>query len=158
MTYADYRARTAEIANTLPVFWAFSDKQFEEALAERGIAVEDASDKLYRFSNVAGGFYLKSDADKVKAYYENMQKATDDLKNLMETEDGFAYDAFVYEMYNHEYPINWEGDYDVCAIFGDCEYADAKDWSDYLTEMGYSDKVKKEFAKASRYVRQNGEW
>lgn len=29
--------------------------------------------------------------------------------------------AFLHEMFNHEYGINWQADYDICACFGNCE-------------------------------------
>ena len=156
MTYADYRAKTAEIANSLPVFWAFSEEQFDKELAKRGITRKSAPKKLYSFP--MGGFYLRSDADKVKKYYEDMANAKKELVSLMENEEGFAYEAFEYEMYNHEYPINWQGDWDVCSCFGKCEYGDGKYGEDYLKELGFSNKVIKEYAKASRAVRANGDW
>ena len=34
--------------------------------------------------------------------------------------------AFLYEMYNHEYGINWQADFDVCSCFGSC--AGVKDY------------------------------
>ena len=76
----------------------------------------------------------------------------------MENEDGFAYEAFEYEMYNHEYPINWQGDWDVCSCFGHCEYAEDKDGTDYLTDIGYSQKVINEYRRAAKKVYNAMEW
>lgn len=51
-----------------------------------------------------------------------------------------AYDAFFYEMGNHEYHINYEGDWDVLSCFGlkdsVCEYG--KDVDEYMDAMGLS--------------------
>lgn len=53
-----------------------------------------------------------------------------------------AYDAFMYEMGNHEYHINYEGDWDVLSCFGlndnVCEYEDGKDVDEYMGAMGLS--------------------
>ena len=70
----------------------------------------------------------------------------------------FAYSAFEYEMYNHEYPINWQGDWDVCSCFGHCEYDDSKYGKDYLAELGFNDLVIAQYYRASKTVRANGEW
>ena len=46
------------------------------------------------------------------------------IKRRNEQRDNFEYQkgAFLYEMYNHEYGINWEADYDVLSCFGKIEY------------------------------------
>ena len=53
-----------------------------------------------------------------------------------------AYDAFYYEMGNHEYHINGEGDWDVLSCFGRdddvCECEDCKDADEYMEAMGLS--------------------
>lgn len=45
-------------------------------------------------------------------------------------------------MGNHEYHINYEGDWDVLSCFGldddVCEYADGKDADEYMDAMGLS--------------------
>ena len=45
-------------------------------------------------------------------------------KRRNEQRDNFEYQkgAFLHEMYNHEYGINWEADYDVLSCFGRIEY------------------------------------
>ena len=63
-------------------------------------------------------------------------------------DDEFAESTSYYEMSNHEYHIDWHGDWDVCSCFGNCEYGEDKDYSDYLREMGYSDKVIQAFKRA----------
>ena len=137
MAYKEYTKRKSDEFGALPIFWAFSNDQLREGLEKRGYTLEDAGRVLYRFGG--GGFYLKKDAEKVLAYLKRDHNA--ELHELMENEPGFADEAFVYEMHNHEYAINWEGDWDVCGCFGSCEYADGKDGADYLREMGYSEKV-----------------
>ena len=138
MTYKDYTKRKSEEFGALPIFWAFSESQLAEALEKRGYKLADAGRVLYRFGH--GGFYLKADAEQIKAYFSRDHHG--ELKKLMEEEPGFAEEAFEYEMRNHEYPINWQGDFDVCEIFCEaCEYGEYKNGADYLREAGYSDRV-----------------
>lgn len=129
MTYTEYKSARQGEFNALPIFWAFSNKQFEEAMQERGLTMQD-TDRV--FSLGAGGYALKRDKEVILAFLNKK----DPLPELMK-DPSFAEDAFYYEMCNHEYGINWQGDWDVCSCFGDCEYSEDKGGADYLTEMGY---------------------
>jgi len=133
MTYKEYRDKAQSEFNALPIFWAFSNKQFKEEMEKRGLT-EDDTDMIYRFGN--GGFYLKSDAQIIRDY---MNKP-DELPELMKVPD-FAISAFEYEMHNHEYGINWQADWDVCCCFcsKEPEYGDDKDYKDYLAEDGHEE-------------------
>jgi hypothetical protein len=136
-TYKAWReARQAEF-NALPIFWAFSNEQLEKALAARGFKLEEAGRVLYRFGN--GGFYLKTDHEKIKEFME--KDSAGELRELMESDEQFAREAFEYEMWNHEFAINWQGDYDVCECFCPCEYGEMKNGAAYLREGGYSEKI-----------------
>lgn len=132
MTYEEYRKQRQDEVNALPIFFAFSNKQFEEEMGKRGLTVED-TDKICRIS---GGFCLKSDLGTIKEFV----RKPDPLHSLM-NDATFAESAFYYEMGNHEYHINWQGDWDVCSCFGSCEYGEDKDYTDYLGEIGYSQDV-----------------
>lgn len=134
MTYKEYRKREQEAFNALPIFWAFSNEQFKKAMEERGLTEND-TDQIFGIGG--GGFYLRKDAEQIKAFMNRPDK----LRELMENDEKFAESAFYYEMANHEYHINWQGDWDVCECFGSCEYDDDKGGADYLKEIGYSDKV-----------------
>ena len=142
MTYEEYRkARSLEVDN-LPIFWAFSDEQFRKAMEERGLT-EDDTDKIYSLGG--GGFYLRTDAEKIKAFFDK----PDELHSLIESDSEFAAEAFYYEMCNHEYCINtYQGDWDVCSCFSEEElnFTEDKDYEDYLKEAGYSEKVIKIFS------------
>ena len=148
MTYKEWReARQAE-ANKLPLFFAFSMKQFEEELAKRGIPLEEAKEKVYRLGT-CGGYYLKSDAEIIKAYYSRDEAG--ELKAQMQDAE-FAKEAFTYEMYNHEYPINWQGDWDVVSCFGNVEYEEGKSGEAYLRDLEYPEETIQIYSKARREV------
>jgi hypothetical protein len=130
MTYQEYQAKRQEECNALPLFFAFSNEQFKKHMEERGLTEND-TDKIYRLGDT-GGFYLRSDAALIKEYFQN-----DKLFELMQDPE-FATSAFRFEMDNHEYSINWQGDWDVCSCFSkkELEYGEDKDYRDYLKEAG----------------------
>ena len=150
MTYTEYKDERSKSFDKLPVFFAFSNQQFEEKMNERGLTIND-TDKIYKLGDT-GGFYLKKDSEKVRAYFSG-----DNLRELMNDKE-FAISAFEYEMQNHEYAINYyQGDWDVCSCFCKCEWADDKTFEDYLIEGGYSDEHVKWFAEALRLYRKKSE-
>ena len=130
-TYEEYKRIKQEEFNALPIFFAFSNDQFRTAMEKRGLTEKD-TDKIYSFG--MGGFYLRSDAQIIRDYM-NKEDEIEELMNI----PSFAVSAFEYEMHNHEYGINWQGDYDVCNCFVACSYGDTKDFTDYLDEAGHSD-------------------
>lgn len=70
-----------------------------------------------------GDIMLKKDA---KRFIEMLRRHNQEVHDLLMSSDDIAYEAFVYEMDNHEYAINWDGDYDVLCSLG----LDAKDLED----------------------------
>lgn len=156
MNYQEYKNNRQKEFNALPIKWAFSTAQFEKAMQEWGFSADD-TDKIYALPGGNGGFYRKEDANLIKAYLNK----PDELPELMKDKE-FAIDAFLYEMGNHEYQINWEGDWDVCSCFGSCEYEEGKDYHDYLKEIGYGDDVIDAFRIASQNYKkmcdENGWW
>ena len=154
VTYAQYRKQKQEGVNALPLFFAFSNEQFEKAMQERGLTIND-TDKIYRLGNT-GGFYLKKDAPVIRAYFNG----EDHLAEYMQDYD-FAVEAFLYEMNNHEYAINYQGDWDVCSVFARqaLEYGEAKTYQDYLKEAGlehaigaYRAALKKHYKEAEKWA------
>lgn len=155
MTYEQYRKSEQKLADELPIFFAFCNEQLLEQLKKRGFeSLEEGVKHIYRLGG-SGGFYLKSDAEKIKEWYNRPNKLPELMKN-----EKFAVEAFVYEMCNHEYAINYyQGDYDVCSCFCKCEWDDDKTWEEYLREGGYDDTVLGYFKKAlSKYNKKSEKW
>lgn len=144
MTYKEYKDIQQKSVNDLPIFWAFGKEQFREAMEEHGLTEND-TDKIYSLGG--GGYYLRSDAEVIRAFFNKK----DELPELMK-DPAFAEDAFIAEMKNHEYWINDQGDWDVCSCFGNCEYKSWKEGPDYLEEMGYGDGVIQAFKSAKKKV------
>lgn len=70
------------------------------------------------FSPVFLAYYDKCDADFVRSgegLLRRLEKAAEQEKT-----PEYWVNAFLREMFNHEYGINWQADFDVCSCFGDC--------------------------------------
>ena len=152
-TYQEMRARFQRDFDDFPFLFAYSNEQFDRALAERGWSEAD----LIRI--MPGGFIHKQDA-------RRLRKMTDDhdreLHERMAERD-FAVQAFIFEMGNHEYHLDtWQGDWDVCSMFGDAEYVVDKDGPAYLAEMGYGEITQDAYRDARRHYYQlcdeNSRW
>ena len=143
MLYDEWRVKRQSEFNALPIFFAFSNEQFEAALAARGLTREN----LDQVRKVAGGFCLAKDKP-------------DELPELMKDAE-FAEGAFYSEMCNHEFGINCQGAWDVCRCFGEPEYYEGKSGAAYLREMGYGEETIKAWGRAKqRYYKaaEAGEW
>lgn len=152
MTYDEWRVKHQNEVNALPIFFAFSNEQFEEELGKRGLTMEN----LDQVRKVAGGFCLAKDVPVIRAFLDK----PDELPELMKDSE-FAEGAFYSEMCNHEFGINWQGAWDVCRCFGDPEYCEGKSGAEYLDEMGYGAETIEAWGRAkSRYYKaaEDGEW
>lgn len=117
--YLDLMKKQQKELNEFPIAYAFSDKQLEEALQKLGAKKEECV-------TVAGHGDIMKKTD-VPAFYAMMKRHKEELLEALNDEE-FAEAAFLYEMDNHEYAINWSGDADVLACF----YLD----EEKLVEMG----------------------
>ena len=105
--YAELREKHQNEFDKFPMKFAFSDKQFKEAMESLGLAESD-TDKIIGIGE--GGFIRKSD---LKAYTEMCQKAKKEIQEAIDndkTGEGFIKDMFKYELENHEYCITYELD------------------------------------------------
>ena len=144
MTYQDHKNAQQKEVNDLPLKWAFGRDQFKEMMNEWGLTEND-TDKIYSLG--AGGYFLKKDEAIIKAFFTKPSE----LPKLMRDKE-FAIEAFKYEMGNHEYQINWQGDWDVCNCFStkELKYEDSKTYKEYLAEAKYPKYVIEFFTEARR--------
>lgn len=104
--------KQSEEASKKPaIFCAFSESQYKEALDE----YLAAGYSLENLISTEGGFY--GDSTAVEKWYRLLKSQTKELEEAMTNRD-FAINAYYYEMCNHEYCINWDGDWDVLRVFG----------------------------------------
>lgn len=106
--YLNLKKKHEQELSEFPIAYAFSDKQLEEALEKLGATKEEC---VTVFGH--GDIVKRTDA---KALIKMLGDQTKELQEAMKDPD-FAYAAFLYEMDNHEYAINWSADEDVLACF-----------------------------------------
>lgn len=106
--YLDLQKRHQQELTDFPIAYAFSDKQLEEALEKLGATKEEC---VTVFGH--GDIVKKTNA---KALIDMLHRHTQETLDALKDPD-FAEAAFLYEMDNHEYAINWSGDEDVLACF-----------------------------------------
>lgn len=106
--YLNLKKKQEEEFANFPIAYAFNDKQLTEALEKLGATKEEC---VTVFGH--GDIVKRSDA---KALIAMMKRHTKELQDALNDEE-FAEGAFLYEMDNHEYAINWTADDDVLACF-----------------------------------------
>lgn len=107
--YLDLQKRHQQELTDFPIAYAFSEKQLEEALEKLGATKEEC---VTVFGH--GDIVKRTDAEALVAMLE---RHTEEVREALRDPE-FAEAAFLYEMDNHEYAINWSGDEDVLDCFG----------------------------------------
>ena len=108
--YMDLKKRHQKEFEEFPIAYAFNDKQLEEALEKLGATKEEV---VSVFGH--GDIVKRTDA---KDLIKMMKRHDDELKQKLIDDPDFAYEAFLYEMNNHEYAINWTADEDTLSALG----------------------------------------
>lgn len=107
--YLDLLEKHKNEMNDFPILYVFNEKQLEQALKKLG--VKNIKEYVTVFEH--GDIVKREDAPKLIAMLE---RHTKEIQEKMKNEE-FAEAAFLYEMDNHEYAINWSGDEDVLDCF-----------------------------------------
>lgn len=98
--YADLKQRQQEEFAAFPMQFAFSDRQFAEAMAALGLEPTD-TDKVYKAPG--GGFYRREDGQRLKAMMDRFDRELQEAIAADGTGEGFIYEMFLYELDAHEY-------------------------------------------------------
>ena len=117
--YLDFKKQQEKEFAEFPIAYAFNDEQLEEALEKLGATKEEC---VTVFGH--GDIVKRTDA---KALVKMLERHTKELKQKLKDDPEFAYAAFLYEMDNHEYAINWTADEDVLACFS-ITFEDIRKW------------------------------
>jgi hypothetical protein len=97
-TYMQLNKIHSERIEAFPKFFAFNDEQFEEGLKKLNVTIKEI------YSIEGGGFIKKTDSDKYAELWETISKENEEaMKN-----PSFVYEAFRYELGNHEYCITYD--------------------------------------------------
>ena len=107
--YLDLKKRHQKEFEDFPIAYAFNDEQMKEALEKLGATKEEC---VTVFGH--GDIVKRADAKDLIALLDRQDK---EMKASLRKDPEFAEAAFLYEMDNHEYAINWSADEDVMAAF-----------------------------------------
>ena len=107
--YLDLKKRHEQEISDFPIAYAFNEKQLEEALKKLGATKGEC---VTVFGH--GDIVKRTDA---KALIAMLRRHTEEIKDALKNDVEFAEAAFLYEMDNHEYAINWSADEDVLGCF-----------------------------------------
>ena len=131
MTYVEFKEKRQKEINELPMYFAFSDKQFNELMVKLGYNDENVF--LKDIMTIGGGsIILKKDKELIMNTFDRIDKElTENFKN-----DEFLESAFEYELVNHEY----------CITYDISETLDALDIS--YDEYGKNERIQKIAKKA----------
>jgi len=101
ISYLELKRKHQEEVNSFPMAFAFSKKQFIEAMEKLGLQETDTN-KVYSIGG--GGMIRKTDSGRmsemVDRQYSEMQEARKDAQ--------FLFEMFDYELSNHEYVITYD--------------------------------------------------
>jgi len=101
-TYQELKKRQEGELNDFPIIFAFSNKQLEEGMNKHGLTIKDL-DKIVSIGG--GGFIKKTDADALHDLFDKHHQEFDSSINGDLTGKGFIFEAFSYELSNHEYCV-----------------------------------------------------
>ena len=107
--YLNLKKRHEQEFADFPIAYAFNDKQLTEALEKLGA---EKSECVTVFGH--GDIVKQKD---VPTLFAMLKRHAKELLDALQEDEEFAEAAFLYEMDNHEYAINWDGDADVLACF-----------------------------------------
>lgn len=150
--YIEMKERHQRDFDELPLMFAFDRKQFEQGLEKRGWKEDQV------VSMGCGGY---ATADGAKVIMDALKHHADELTAAMEDPE-FAYGAFLYEMVNHEYSYNYDGDWDVLKCFYSLDGCKADGFDNYANYAGMTHDAMNAYVKArKRYYElcgENGWW
>ena len=107
--YLDLKKKHEKEMSEFPIAYAFNEKQLEEALTKLGATKEEC------VSVFGHGDIVKR--ENARPFVEMLERQTEEIKQRLIDDIEFAEAAFLYEMDNHEYAINWSADHDVLDCF-----------------------------------------
>lgn len=109
--YLDLQEKHRKELNEFPIAYAFNDKQLQEALDKLGAKSTDECVTVMK----SGDIMKRENA---KPFLDMLKRQMKEVQDLLLSDMDIAEAAFLYEMDNHEYAINWSGDEDVLNCFG----------------------------------------
>lgn len=108
--YLNLQKKHQQEISDFPIAYAFSEQQLQEALVKLGAKSKEECITIFGHGDIVK-------RENAKPFLDLLKRQSKELEEAMKNKE-FAEAAFLYEMDNHEYAINWSGDEDVLACFG----------------------------------------
>ena len=137
--YLDLKKKHQNEFDEFPIAYAFNDEQLKESLEKLGATKEEC---VTVFGH--GDIVKRTDA---KALLALLDRQDEEMKQRLRDDPDFAEAAFLYEMDNHEYAINWSADEDVLACFN-ITFEDINKWG---LQMAYRRAREKHMENAEKW-------
>lgn len=109
--YLDLQEKHRKELNDFPIAYAFDDKQLKAALKKLGAESTDECVTVFGHGDIVK-------KENAKPFIKMLERHSKEIKELLLSDADMAEAMFLYEMDNHEYAINWDGDEDVLRCFG----------------------------------------
>lgn len=107
--------------------------------------------RKFKYLNPIGFCYMK-DKDFVDHHCKLYEQFVANKQNIADNYDYWK-EAFLHELWNHEYIYNWQGNYDVMSAFGNVTYNYDDDIELYFDELGFNQVQRSAFhAAKSEYL------
>jgi len=103
--YQELRRKQDKEFGEFPIMFAFSNEQFVEGMAKLGLKPSD-TDKIYKLG--VGGFYRRTDAEKLHEMFSRFDKELQEAIDADTTGEGFIFDMFDCELADHEYIVTFD--------------------------------------------------
>lgn len=103
--YVEMTQRHEKEVAAFPMFFAFSQAQFNEGMKKLGLKPAEVK-KVEPIG--LGGFVRKSDAEKLGTIFDRQAQELHEAIYADTDGTGFAYEMFRYELANHEYEVTMD--------------------------------------------------
>ena len=108
--YLEMKRRHEEEMNDFPIAYAFNDEQLQQALEKLGATSRKECVTVFGHGDIVK-------RENAKPLVDMLERHTNEIRDKLREDVEFAEAAFLYEMDNHEYAINWSADEDVLGCF-----------------------------------------
>ena len=154
-SYTEYTAKSYFIRNYYPMRKEYISNFFIGPESERQRILKKTETMF--FSPLASAWFdpkEKPFVDHMHALYRSLAS----VRTAMESDPDYLKTAILYEMYNHEYGINWQGNWDVLSCFGPIRFNDNDNPDPYFDQLKWTDSQRAAFWAARRqYYREQSE-
>ena len=164
--YDDYRARIDYLVNHFGYQRDFVSQFYTRAVPAGSQAEKEENERIERlivgktYNPVGHGWY--ADKDFVRLHVSLCNQVEKRLEEKKAADDyDFWFTAFRYEMANHEYPINWQGNWDVLSCFGKIEYDHKEDDQDldfYFNQLSFTPVQRIAYRAARSYIMSHSDY